>query len=258
MGAARAPFIRPLRPPPPGTWRTEVVAPADSLLVVAKTIPQEEAASLVPAMVASRLLSQFAQLGKGDWVVQNCANSAVGKAVIQLARERGLKTLNVVRSRGDTAAVVDLLKDFGGDVVVSMEYLQSGEFRSKVLRELPAPKLALDAAGGELCTAVARPLAAGGVLVAYGNASRKGVRVPTSALLERDIQVRGFNFGKWFDAAPREEKAGLVTELTGLVAADKLRSMTVRYSFDREFDVALGMVDQRGRERRPLLMFKDE
>ena len=36
-------------------------------------------------------------LKPGDWVIQNVANSAVGRLVITLARARGLKTVNVVR-----------------------------------------------------------------------------------------------------------------------------------------------------------------
>src|SRR5207237_1412172 len=33
----------------------------------------------------------------GDWVIQNVANSAVGRLVITLAKARGIKTMNVVR-----------------------------------------------------------------------------------------------------------------------------------------------------------------
>src|SRR5213080_3713838 len=33
----------------------------------------------------------------GEWVIQNVANSAVGRLVIPLARARGIRTMNVVR-----------------------------------------------------------------------------------------------------------------------------------------------------------------
>lgn len=36
---------------------------------------------------------------KKQWVIQNGANSAVGQAVIQLAREWGVGTINLVRDR---------------------------------------------------------------------------------------------------------------------------------------------------------------
>src|SRR5215831_11019603 len=43
------------------------------------------------------LLTDIVELKRGDWVIQNVANSAVGRLVIRLARARGLRTMNVVR-----------------------------------------------------------------------------------------------------------------------------------------------------------------
>ena len=47
------------------------------------------------------MLADFEDLQAGDWVVQNGGNSQVGLAVIQMARERGLRTINFVRDRCD-------------------------------------------------------------------------------------------------------------------------------------------------------------
>ena len=43
------------------------------------------------------LLSDIVAAKPGDWVIQNVANSAVGRLVIRLARARGIRTMNVVR-----------------------------------------------------------------------------------------------------------------------------------------------------------------
>lgn len=45
------------------------------------------------------MLHDFKTLKEGDIVLQNGANSGVGKAVIQLAKSMGVKTLNVIRKR---------------------------------------------------------------------------------------------------------------------------------------------------------------
>ena len=45
------------------------------------------------------MLEDFVDLQPGDVVVQNAANSAVGQYVVQLARDKGLHTVNVVRPR---------------------------------------------------------------------------------------------------------------------------------------------------------------
>ena len=60
------------------------------------------------------LLEDHVALKPGDWVIQNVANSAVGRHVIVLAKARGVRTVNVVR-RDDVAGE---LRDLGADVVV--------------------------------------------------------------------------------------------------------------------------------------------
>ena len=58
---------------------------------------------------AQLLLSDFVDLKAGDWVIQNVANSAVGRLLIVQAKQRGLRTVNVVRR----AELADELKALG-------------------------------------------------------------------------------------------------------------------------------------------------
>ena len=60
------------------------------------------------------MLSDFVDLKPGDWVIQNVANSAVGRLLIVLARQRGLRTVNVVRR----AELAGELKALGADIVI--------------------------------------------------------------------------------------------------------------------------------------------
>jgi mitochondrial enoyl-[acyl-carrier protein] reductase / trans-2-enoyl-CoA reductase len=61
--------------------------------------PVSAATISVNPFTADRMLLDFVKLKEGDWVVQNGANSGVGQNVIQLARIRGFKTVNVIRDR---------------------------------------------------------------------------------------------------------------------------------------------------------------
>jgi mitochondrial enoyl-[acyl-carrier protein] reductase / trans-2-enoyl-CoA reductase len=45
------------------------------------------------------MIKDFVELHKGDVIIQNAANSAVGQAVIQIAKAWGYKTVNIIRSR---------------------------------------------------------------------------------------------------------------------------------------------------------------
>lgn len=72
---------------------------AENVMVVDDRLPAAYAATLsVNPATAYRLLSDFSKLEAGDVIIQNGANSMVGMAIIQMARERGIKTINIVRS----------------------------------------------------------------------------------------------------------------------------------------------------------------
>ncbi len=43
------------------------------------------------------LLTDIVKLPRGSWVIQNGANSGVGRATVAVAKLQGLKTVNVVR-----------------------------------------------------------------------------------------------------------------------------------------------------------------
>src|SRR5436305_12951065 len=97
-----------------GTWRDAVAVKADELVSVPAGIEPVYAAMLkINPMTAWRLLHDYVDLEKGNWLIQNAANSAAGRAVIQIAHELGYKTVNVVRR----AELINDLRAEGCDFV---------------------------------------------------------------------------------------------------------------------------------------------
>jgi NADPH:quinone reductase-like Zn-dependent oxidoreductase len=98
-----------------GTWSTHVVTEAAQLTPLpSEADPLQLSMMTINPPTTALLLSEFVTLGQGDWVTQNAANSAVGLYLVQLARHRGHRTVNVVR-REDAATVV---RGAGGDAVL--------------------------------------------------------------------------------------------------------------------------------------------
>src|SRR6202521_3786522 len=97
------------------TWRERMVISAGGLFALPPDAdPQQLAMLAINPPTAALLLSEYVTLKPGEWVVQNAANSGVGRWVIAFAKARGLKTVNIVR-RGELAPELEAL---GGDVVV--------------------------------------------------------------------------------------------------------------------------------------------
>ena len=66
------------------------------------------------------MLVDFVPMSPGDCFVQNGANSAVGQAAIQIGKEMGVKSINVVRKRDKgMEELKDFLEGLGADRVIT-------------------------------------------------------------------------------------------------------------------------------------------
>src|SRR5713101_5447711 len=184
-----------------GTWRDAVAVKADELVVVPKGIEPVHTAMLkINPMTAWRLLHDYVDLKKGDWLIQNAANSAAGRAVIQIAHDLGYKTVNFVRRE----ELIDELRAEGGDVV-----LVDGEKLRDEVKEATGGasiRLALNAVGGENALRVANTLAPGATMVTYGAMSLQPLRIPNGLLIFKDLRFRGIWINKWYDNATKPER----------------------------------------------------
>ena len=179
-----------------GTWRDAVAVKAGELVIVPAGIKPVDAAMLkINPMTAWRLLHDYVDLARGDWLIQNAANSAAGRAVIQIARELGYKTVNVVRR----SELIGELRAEGGDVVL----VDSENLRHEVEEAIGGPtiRLGLNAVGGESALRLANCLAPGSTLVTYGAMSLQPLKIPNGLLIFKDLRFRGIWINKWYDNA---------------------------------------------------------
>src|SRR5438552_16014390 len=179
-----------------GTWREAVAVRASDLVAVPPEIDPVHAAMLkINPMTAWRLLHDYVELNRGDWVIQNAANSAAGRAVIQIAHELGYKTVNVVRR----SELISELRAEGGDVVL----VDSENLRREVEDAIGGPpvRLGLNAVGGESALRLANCLAPGSTLVTYGAMSLQPLKIPNGLLIFKDLRFRGIWINKWYDNA---------------------------------------------------------
>ena len=184
-----------------GTWRDALAVKAEDLIVVPEGVEPVEAAMLkINPLTAWRLLHDYVELQKGDWLIQNAANSAAGRDVIQIAHELGYKTVNVVRR----AELVDELQAEGGDVVLSDGDSLREEVKSTI-RGAPI-RLGLNSVGGDSALRLANCLAPGGTLVSFGAMSLQPLKIPTGLLIFKDLRFRGIWINKWYDNATPSER----------------------------------------------------
>ncbi|WP_437884203.1 zinc-dependent alcohol dehydrogenase family protein [Pseudomonas sp. LRF_L74] len=211
-----------------GTWVSHLNADASKLIPLPDADPQQLAMLTVNPPTAALLLSEFVDLRPGDWVIQNAANSGVGVYLIQLAKIRGYRTVNVVRRE----SLIAELKDEGADVV-----LLDGPDLHKRVREATGGasiRLGIDAVAGTSTEHLANCLGENTVLVNYGRMSGGACQIAPSAFIFRDITLRGFWLAKWFRQASQAEQTKLFGELIQLIASGKLKArIAATYPLER-------------------------
>ncbi|MBB1059756.1 zinc-dependent alcohol dehydrogenase family protein [Marilutibacter spongiae] len=202
-----------------GTWTTHLVAEARALVPLPEGAdPQQLAMLTVNPPTARLLLSDIVDLQPGDWVIQNAANSAVGGYLVQLARARGLRTVNVVRRQGAVADVEALEANVvlvDGDDLAARVAEATGGARVK---------LGIDAVGGMATERMAQALAPGATLVNYGAMGGEPCAISPGSLIFRGITLRGFWLAHWFKVTDAATRNALFAELVGLIASGQLKA----------------------------------
>lgn len=210
-----------------GTWRTHALAAESNVLKVNKDglTPTQVGTVSVNPCTAYRMLKDFEPLMEYDWFIQNGANSGVGRAAIQLGRQWGLNSINVIRGRSDAAATEEMRNELlalGATKVVTETELMDRGFPEKVNEWTNGGrqkvKLGLNCVGGKPTSALVKCLSQSGHLVTYGGMSKQPLQLPTAALIFKDIKFSGFWVSRWSDSNPEEKKRTVdeILEMTRL------------------------------------------
>jgi NADPH:quinone reductase-like Zn-dependent oxidoreductase len=238
--------------PGPGTWRARIKASAKAVFALPAGVDPKQLAMLrVNPPTAWLMLHEFVAPKPGQWVIQNAANSGVGHCLIRLAREAGVKTVNVVR-RAELAAP---LKAAGADVVLA----DGPDLDARVRAEIGdgALPLAIDAVGGSATQRLARCVSEGGTVVNYGVLSGEPCMLDGRETVFRDVRLRGFWLRRWFVQTAPDQIAAVYRELAARLADGRLAVEVEAVYPVKRIKEALAHAARGGRTGKILVSFLD-
>jgi len=189
-------------------WTQKRRVKGDDVIAVSEGVDVQQAAMLrINPATALLLLTDLVDLKSGDWVIQNVANSAVGRLVIRLARLRGLKTVNVVRRE----SLFGELKALGADACV-VDGPDLAEAVKAHTRGAPI-RLGLDAVSGQATLRLSLCVGEGGVVCNYGSMSGEEPVMSRSALINNAQKLVGFILGRALSTRSLEQIRAIYAEL---------------------------------------------
>jgi trans-2-enoyl-CoA reductase len=196
---------------------------------------------------ARLMLSDFVDLAPGEWVIQNVANSAVGRLLIVQAHQRGLRTVNIVRR----AELADELKALGAGVVL----VDGDDLAERVAGATgnASIRLGVEAIGGAATGRLVDCVATEGTVVHYGSMSGEDPRVGRSNLIYRGIKLTGFMLGRGLAKRDGAKIRKIYAELAAQVMAGTLYApVDTVYPIEKIKD-ALAHADKGGRNGKILV-----
>jgi NADPH:quinone reductase-like Zn-dependent oxidoreductase len=229
-------------------WAQRRRVKADDVIPVPSTLDLRQGAMLrINPPTALLMLTDIVELQPGDWVIQNVANSAVGRLVIRLARARGVRTMNVVRRESLFAELQALGADAcavdGPDLADTVKAGTGG-----------APiRLGLDAVSGRATARLALCVAEGGVVCNYGSMSGEDPVMPRAALIAGGQTLVGFILGRALARRSLAEVRAIYAELGDQVLKGTLSAPVEKVYPIEEIKAALTRAQQGERHGKVLV-----
>jgi mitochondrial enoyl-[acyl-carrier protein] reductase / trans-2-enoyl-CoA reductase len=229
-------------------WAEQRKVPATTVHKVPEdTDPLQLAMLKVNPATAHLLLSEFVSLGSGDWILQNAPLGSVGRCVIQLARQRGLRTINLVRDIQAKPAVLEL----GGDLVIELGPNLAQRVKGAV--GCSPISLAVDAVSGPGTSQMAECLIDNGTIVTYGMLSGEPCVLTPEQVIFNNISLRGFWLSKILNRFNLEARTKMFDDLGQAMSKGQLQiAVDSCYSIE-EIDRALRRAEQGNRRGKVLV-----
>eukprot|EP00850_Spirogloea_muscicola_P001054 SM000004S14924 [mRNA] locus=s4:236798:238504:- [translate_table: standard] len=171
-----------------GTWQEYLLVKAVDAVPIPDAISDEAAAQFVinPWTVYGML--NDAAVPEGEYLLQTAAASVIGRQMIQLAKHRGIRTINLVRREEQK----EQLHSIGADAVINFE-TEDVVARVKEITQGRLAYTAVDAVGGELTKRVAASVRKEGTVFIYGDLAGPSFCVDIADVLQRGVRILGWN-----------------------------------------------------------------
>ncbi|MCA9077934.1 MAG: zinc-dependent alcohol dehydrogenase family protein [Planctomycetaceae bacterium] len=240
-----------------GNWAEYAVISAKQAIPLPESLTLEQAASFFvnPASVVA-MVEKIHQVRRGEWLLQSAANSSLGRMVIRLGRQCGIRTLNVVRR----SEQIDQLKSLGADEVLVFDAAADDPemFVSKVHQLTNGGvRCAIDPVGGIVGSTLARCLNNRGRLLVFGSLTGEPLTIFPRTLIAPRAQIEGFWLGPWMLSQSLPRKLRLMRRISHLINAGILTTEVCESFPLSRVSEAIAVATQPAREGKVLLRIGD-
>lgn len=196
-----------------GTWAEYTCVPAKQVIVLPKSLSDEEGAcSMINPLTVTAMLFFVLNIKKGKWLLQSAANSELGKMVIRIGKKLGFHTINIVRN----SEHVDTLKNIGANHVLVWGKDNIREAVHTITLG-NGVHYAIDAVAGKIGSEMTFCLAPQAKMIVYGTLSSEPLKFSSRNLMTPLASIEGFFLTNFFKTLSTFEKIQLLQKTKKLL-----------------------------------------
>ena len=202
--------------PNPGSWAQRINVAAELAVPVPDSVSDDVAAQMVcnplTALLLYRAARQHFSVGVDGIVINNAANSSVGRLFTTSAEHHHIATISVVRSADRAHELATRQPNVPVVSTDSPDWVQ----RIRAIADGHPIPVALDPVGGVVAGHLISVLSSGGTLITYGALAQDNIPLHASALLGGEIGIRGLSIGRWLSGVAPERRASDIAGVTAI------------------------------------------
>lgn len=187
-------------------WAEFVNVPKDQAIPLPEGSSIEKAAQISLNPLTAWALLDETGAKENEWLILSAGNSAVSKLIIQLAKNRNIKTMPIIRDIKQKEELLNL----GASMVLTYDNI------AKPIIELAKTKRIsgfLDAVGGDLTSTILRAISANSKIIHYGLYSENNVSYHSSDVIFKNLTIKGFGIDSWSNQKSKSEMKTIWTNL---------------------------------------------
>ena len=169
-----------------GSWAEYMLTSAMHVIPVGK-MDMKDAAMLIVNPLTALSLIEIAKSENQKAIVNNAANSSLGKMINRLAKKQGIKCINIVRSKDKARK----LKDEGTEIVLDNSHEDFYDDYKRLINQYNAT-LILDPVGGPRARALLKSAPFSTKILFYSNLSEQETCFDPRLLVQEDKSMQGF------------------------------------------------------------------
>lgn len=164
------------------SWADTITVARKKVHTITDLTPEEAAA--LPSFITAFALLKYSQTGAGDNIVQTESESAVGQALIQLAKAQNINVISVSTAELADLKAVEILKSKG------------------------VIKAAVSGSSGKHIHALTKVIAEHGKVLLHNGVYQSldnvtGVELPIGRSIFQGVRIQGFDYLGWARRAPK-------------------------------------------------------